>query len=91
MRSDHLDIVGQLEGPLERAPGDPAIEISALTVLVAILAGHGQRIALLRVAMPPHGSAVVLGALGKLAIIHINRAADGRRGEPEQQPHGEAW
>jgi len=35
--------------------------------------------------------ALSVGARDKPSIIHPTREADGRRGEPEQQTHGEAW
>ena len=81
--------------PCDRAlaiPIDLKVERLARSVGPAVLlAGHSQRIARRRIAVPPHGTAVVLGALGKLVIIHPIRVTDGRRGEPEQQTHGEAW
>ena len=80
--------------PCDRAltiPIDLKVERLARSVGPAVLlAGHGQRIALLWSAVPPHGTAVVLDALGKLGITHPTRVTDGRRGETEQQTHGEA-
>ena len=71
---------------------DRKVERLARSVGPAVLlAGHGQRIAWRRIAVPPHGTAVALDALGKLAITHPTRITDSRRGEPEQQTHGEAW
>ena len=71
---------------------DRKVERFARSVGPAILlAGHSQRIARRRIAVPPHLTAVVLDALGKLAITHPTRITDSRRGEPEQQTHGEAW
>ena len=81
--------------PCDRAlstTNDGKVERFARSVDPAVLlAGHGQRIARRRIAVPPHGTAVVLDALGKLAITHPTRITDSRRGEPEQQTHGEAW
>src|SRR5712671_7622374 len=38
-RAGHLDVVGEAEAPLERAPGNAAVQIAAVLILFLRLAG----------------------------------------------------
>ena len=45
-RADNLDVVGEAETPLERAPCDAAMQVAVLVVFLFRLAGHQQRVLL---------------------------------------------
>ena len=64
---------------LPRAIG-PTVSFSAGVQCIALLRG-----------LPVHVGTISASACGKLTIAAQSREADGRRGEPEQQSHGEAW
>ena len=61
--ADDLDMVGEAKAPLERAPGDPAVQITAVLVFFFRLTRHLQRVLV-------HGDIDLIGEKPATAIVN---------------------